>query len=89
MVSVGPNEADTFVSKLAYPQDEQTVYCSQLVGDLGLLSKILDSFSRGLVRVVAWASQSMGADSKREKAENTSLPKDLASTWHNIISSVF
>ena len=74
VVSVGPNEADRFIYKLAYPQDEQIVYCYQLAGQLGLLSKILHSCSHGLVCVVAWASQSVGAGSKRKKAENISLP---------------
>ena len=84
-----PNEADRFIYKLAYPQDEQIVHCYQLAGQPGLLSNILDSCSHGLVCVVAWASQSMGAGSKREKAENISLPNYLASAWHNIISTVF
>ena len=89
VVSVGPNETDRFIYKLAYPQEEQIVYCYQLAGQLSLWSEILDSCSNGLVCAVAWASQSMGAGSKREKAENISLPNYLASTWHNIISTVF
>ena len=60
VVSVGPNEADRFIYKLAHPQEEQIVYCYQLAGQLSLWSEILDSCSHGLVCAVAEASQSMG-----------------------------
>lgn len=58
-MSVGPNDADRFIYKLAYSYGEQIVWC-QLVGQLGLLVRSLDSCSHELLCVAAWVSSEHG-----------------------------